>query len=493
MCTFRNPLFAFLFSLILFCVTPFSTFAQQSGNPCAASTSYLYWTGEVNNDFFNEGNWRVATEDNSGASCNASSPLMYQICPSVPDLVNNPHPDANTLEPATAINFNLYISSANVAASGNILFACAQKGLTLLASTLTVTNGTVSQAVLSLTNESTVYLQQDAMPASLFLNFLDAASWVYVKQDNPQNLQAKLSNILINDVVGVLNNNFRINQYYQRGSVVRPLSNSFVPAKIYSSSSLQGSSADINEDIIYKGATVPNGMNNNIRSFTLKRGFMATMAVNDNGTGKSRVYIASEADLTVNTLDVALQGNISFIRIVPWNWVTKKGTGFYYDLDAGWYYNWNFTGNPQSNTDYVPMAWGASGTFPSAISQMIAKKKTTHVLGFNESDNCDDQSGQFNNLCQPAVAVAYYENLMGLGVRLGTPAPRENGPTTWLKDFADIAKAKDVRFDFVAVHWYDWGSNPASTPNATAEQIFNRFKNVPAKRSYNLSIAHLDY
>jgi trimeric autotransporter adhesin len=476
MLTFRNQLLVFLFSLILFCVTPFSTFAQQGGNPCTASTSYLYWTGEVNNDFFNEGNWRVGTEDNSGASCNAASPLLYQICPSVPDIVNNPHPDANTLEPGTEINSNLYISSANVAANGNIVFACAQKGLTLVASTLTVTNGTVSKAVLSLTNESTVYLQQDGMSASLLLNFLDAASWVYVKQDNPQNLQAKLSNILINDVVGVLDNNFRINQYYQSGSVVRPLSNSFAPAKIYTSSNLQGSSADINENIIYKGATVPNGMNNNIRSFTLKRGFMATMAVNDNGTGKSRVYIASESDLTVNTLDVALQGNISFIRVVPWNWVTKKGTGFYYDLDAGWYYNWNFTGNPQPNTDYVPMAWGASGTFPSAISQMIARKKTTHVLGFNESDNCDDQSGQFNNLCQPAVAVAYYENLMGLGVRLGTPAPRENGPTTWLKDFATIAKAKDVRFDFVAVHWYDWGSNPASTPNATAEQIFNRFK-----------------
>lgn len=476
---------AFLFSITLLCFVSLSASARKGSNPCNPSASYLYWTGETDNDFFNEGNWRMATEDNSGQSCNVSSPYLYQICPSVPDLVNHPHPDANTLEPGAAINFNLFISSAGVTASGDIVFGCTQLGLTLVSSTITVTNGTVIQGVLSLNNESTVYLQQGTMSASLSLNFLDAASWVYFKQDNPLSLQARLSNMFINDVAGTLDNNFRIQQYYQSGSLVRPLSGSFAPAKIYSSSNLQGSSADVNEDIIYKGATVPNGMNNNIRSFTLKRGFMATLAVNDNGTGKSRVYIASEADLTVNTLDVALQGNVSFIRVVPWNWVTKKGTGFYYDLDAGWYYNWNLNGNPQPNTDYVPMAWGASGTFPAALSQIIAKKKTTHVLGFNESDNCEDQSGQFNNLCQPAVAVAYYENLMSLGVRLGTPAPRENGPTGWLKDFATLAKSKDVRFDFVAVHWYDWGSNPASTPNATPQDIFNRFKSY-LQNVYNI-------
>ncbi len=478
----RLPL---LFLVSLFSVLSFTASAQQ-GSPCDASTNYLYWTGEVNNDFFNEGNWRMATEDNSGQSCNASSPYLYQICPSVPDLINNPHPDANTLEPGAAINFNLYISSATVAVSGNIFFGCAQLGLTLASSTITVTNGSVTQGVVSLNNESTVYLQQGTMSASLSLNFLDAASWVYFKQDNPLSLQARLSNILVNDVTGSLDNNFRINQFYQIGSVIRPLSSSFAPAKIYSNSNLQGSSADVNEDIIYKGASVPNGMNNNIRSFKLKRGFMATLAVNDNGTGKSRVYIASESDLTVNTLDVALQGNVSFIRVVPWNWVIKKGTGGFYDqLNTGWFYNWNNNNNSLPNYEYVPMAWGAGGALPAAINLVTQKKKTTHVLGFNESDNCEDQSGQFNNLCQPAVAVAYYENLMSLGVRLGTPAPRENGPTGWLKDFADIAKARDVRFDFVAVHWYDWGSNPANSPNADPQQIFNRFKTYLAS-VYNI-------
>jgi trimeric autotransporter adhesin len=186
------------------------------------------------------------------------------------------------------------------------------------------------------------------------------------------------------------------------------------------------------------------------------------------------VYIASESDLLVDNLDVGLQANVSFIRVVPWNWTTKKGTGGFFDMNPGWYYNWNNNQSSKPNTEYVPMAWGASGTFPAAINQMIQNQKATQVLGFNESDNCSGQSGQYNNLCQPAVAVGFYESLMSTGLRLGTPAPRENGPTTWLRDFAAIAKEKNVRFDFVAVHWYDWGNNPKTTPNADPQQIFKQ-------------------
>jgi hypothetical protein len=59
----------------------------------------------------------------------------------------------------------------------------------------------------------------------------------------------------------------------------------------------------------------------------------------------------------------------------------------------------------------------------------LEKDKVNHLLGFNESDNCNDQSGQFNNLCKSEVAVGYYENIMKTGMSLGTTAPRENGPT----------------------------------------------------------------
>ena len=59
------------------------------------------------------------------------------------------------------------------------------------------------------------------------------------------------------------------------------------------------------------------------------------------------------------------------------------------------------------------MAWGFGGANDDAdIQNYKSKYKATHVMAFNESDNCNDQSGQFNNLCDTDVAVSTYKNLM---------------------------------------------------------------------------------
>lgn len=457
----------------------------QKGNPCNASSQYLYWTGEENQDFFNEKNWRITNEKPNPPGNSGSNPVclpgansfLYAICRGQHDPAKDKYPKAGSIDPGMPIDYNMLVESGNITANGSIVFACAQKGLTISATQFSMTEGSLTQGVLSLLGESTVHFRAGTFSSQLVLNFLDTASWVYMHQQNPDQLASKTGNILIKNVAGTLDQNFRIQQYYQTGAVIRPYASSYTVLKIFSGAQQQGNTAEIKEDMIYKGASIPGGMDNATASFVLKRGYMASFANNTNGTGKGKVYIASETDMVINNVDVALQGNISFIRVVPWNWVTKKGTGGSYpQLDAGWYYNWGLGSTSQPNYEYVPMAWGAGGASPASINQMINKKKTTHALGFNESDNCNGESGQFNNLCQPAVAVAYYENLMSMGLRLGTPAPRENGPTTWLLEFARIAKEKNVRFDFVAVHWYDWGSNPATSPNASAQQIFNRFK-----------------
>ena len=53
---------------------------------------------------------------------------------------------------------------------------------------------------------------------------------------------------------------------------------------------------------------------------------MATLAVNEDGTGNSKVFIASE-DLAVHSLPIELDNAVSFIKVIPWNWVSKKITG----------------------------------------------------------------------------------------------------------------------------------------------------------------------
>jgi hypothetical protein len=72
---------------------------------------------------------------------------------------------------------------------------------------------------------------------------------------------------------------------------------------------------------------------------------------------------------------------------------------------------------------------------------------------------------------------------MKTGMRLVSPGCREEGANDngWLEQFITKAKAQDVRVDAIAVHWYDWGSDPKVNVNHTAIQIFNRFKSYITK------------
>ena len=482
-------------SLSLILLGAISTSLAQNGNanPCSQSSKYLYWVGDVDNDFFNELNWRESVQRPSspnppgqnGTSGQSAKPECLPGANKKPNIIclNDHNPDKDkspaegTLTPGQPVGFNLYIEGAEVIASGEIIFGCLDFGVTLNGAKLESTQ-TVTQGIVSLDNESILKISTTSISGLTKFDFLDPASWIYWNGMTPDQFGSELdTQVSLSGLSTTRNNGYRINQYYQKGSLIRPIDANFTTMTIFSETGFGGTQGELNELTIYKGAEIPNGMNNATRSFILKKGYMATFAVNENGTSKGKVYIASEEDMQVGPLPEALLGNVSFIRVVPWNWVTKKGTGgFIEGLDAGWYYNWGLGSNSRPNYEYVPMAWGAGGASSANVNSVANRGQVTHFLGFNESDNCNGESGQFNNLCQPEVAVAYFEGLMASGLRIGSPAPRENGPTGWLREFNEIAKARDVRFDFVAVHWYDWGSNPANSPNADPQQIFNRFK-----------------
>jgi Glycosyl hydrolase catalytic core/Secretion system C-terminal sorting domain len=459
--------------------------AQTRENPCITSARYFYWVGGASDDFFDENNWRIAVRNVANPSRPPEIPLCrpdiqpkFVICKNdhFPD--TDPIPANDAINPGRTILHNLYIEGVNLTINVPLVFACAEKGITLHNARLTLEADL--QGFVNMEEGSTLRVTTPGLPPNLKISLRDNNSFVYFNQVNPIQLAGlPVTTWPMTARLPHTEPQKLINQYYQKGSVLRMDPTNYKPLTVYSSDGFGGSSATVGVTTIYSGSAIPGGMNDNIRSFKLKRGFMATIANNANGTGKSKVYIASENDLEVSALPVALSGNVSFIRVMPWNWVTKKGTGGLFEnnpLDAGWFYTWSAAETSKPNNEYVPMTWGAGATSPSGMQDIIGKKGVTHLLGFNESDNCEGESGRFNNLCRPDVAVAYYERLMGSGLKLGTPAPRENGPTTWLREFARIAKERDVRFDFVAVHWYDWGSNPASTPNASAQAIFDRFK-----------------
>ena len=56
-----------------------------------------------------------------------------------------------------------------------------------------------------------------------------------------------------------------------------------------------------------------------------------------------------------------------------------------------------------------------------------------------------------------------------------SPACRQDAVFNWLNEFNSKAIDENIRIDVIAVHWYDWGSNPQNSPNANPQDVFNRF------------------
>ena len=260
------------------------------------------------------------------------------------------------------------------------------------------------------------------------------------------------------------------------------------PLTIYDQANLEGTGAVVPDTYtIYSGSGIPGTLNNKISSFLLDEGYMVIVADPTDGLNPSKTYIADDGPLTVNTLPAELDNKISFIRVVPWKYTLKKGTcgdlNSNPSLNANWYYAWGYNvakGQAIDSREYVPMSWGRGSTDPDDIANYHLMDQVTHLLSFNESDSPDDQSGKwFNPPGDPYAAVPYHKLLQKSGLRLGSPNGRENAArneTSYTSLFLNECDAQGIRVDFVGLHWYDWGSNPAANPNDPAEIIFNRFK-----------------
>jgi hypothetical protein len=419
------------------------------------------WTGAAaDNNFFNEANWK--------------------------DSVTNIVPAANTINPGANINLPLQINSAAATiTSGAIQFGSGS--LTISSANLTATSfsgGTVT------VNEGAYVTLSSATPLlnNVQINFTSGIGWIKTPNYNARAVSDNnIGQIKVNNINAIYANNLRLDHYYLNGCVIRANLAATAPLTVYDSTNLGGSSAAITVNTIHTNTAIANSMNNKIESFLLKKGFMVTLAIENDGTGKSKNYIASEEDLVINTLPISLINSISFIRVMPWNWVTKKGRTDriedvaeplkWKNLNTSWIYRWNNNYDTKLDYEYAPMSWGNTGADDANdIALYVGKYNSTHLMSFNEPDDCDGQSGQFGNLCQTDVAISLHKNLMKTGMRLVSPGGREEAPFGWLKEFYDKAKVQDIRIDVIAVHWYDWGSNPAANPNPTALQVFNRFK-----------------
>jgi hypothetical protein len=418
----------------------------------------IVWTGNAsNNDFFDENNWKN----------------------SITELA----PVAGSIDPSVAINLSLIMNNSTTTVVANGVISLGTGTLAIGSSSLTATSFSGGNVII---NEG-AYVDLSAtapLANAVKVNFTSGIGWIRTLNTTARTISiSNLGQIKVNGVNSVYKTNLRLDNYYRLGCVIRSNEASTAPLTVYDGINLQETSASITVNTIHSGESIANGMNNKIESFVLKKGFMVTIADESDGTGSSKNFIASESDLIINSLPKVLLNSISFIRILPWNWVTKKGVNDVSDINmnSSWRYQWNHTESSSLFWEFAPMSWGHGTTTDSGIAGFIAKYGSPYIMSFNEPDDCDAQSGQYGfpgspKLCNVDEAVKLHKNFMKTGMRIVSPGGREEAPFGWLKEFHQKATAQNIRIDVIAVHWYDWGSNPTVNTSPTAQQVFDRFK-----------------
>ncbi|GAA4190428.1 hypothetical protein GCM10022252_28730 [Streptosporangium oxazolinicum] len=119
---------------------------------------------------------------------------------------------------------------------------------------------------------------------------------------------------------------------------------------------------------------------------------------------------------------------------------------------ANWYYTWSTNHNgvttPQG-TEFVPMIWGAA----SVTDQNLAQAKNAgspYLLGFNEPDFADQSNMTVDQ------ALSLWPKLTATGLKVGSPAVAWGGDRAggWLDRFMTGAAQRNLRVDFITLHWY---------------------------------------
>lgn len=252
------------------------------------------------------------------------------------------------------------------------------------------------------------------------------------------------------------NNNVRV-AIYDNGTVVIPYGEAATKAAItvYDGENYTGNSQSFDINTFHNNL---GEWDNKIRSFKLRRGFMATLANNADGTGFSKVFIADDADLNMPKLPEGMEKFVSFVRAFKWEWVSKKGkagnpgSGTSNRLNVTEYYDWNFGGTTTDPDKEYSLIFQKPG-WPS-VENICGINNVTHVLGYNEPDNTKEA-----NVSQDYV-VRMWPNMMKPGLRVGTPAP--TSVWNWNEAFIKTIDSLNYRVDFMVAHIYEANLNASS-------------------------------
>lgn len=332
-------------------------------------------------------------------------------------------------------------------------------GLTLghsaMAKNTTSRIGQVTEAVTLSSNVDYIITGGTPFAVTGSINITNTEHAVIILENiRPSQALSYLSFITINGEKAVNDENCQVKMYAQ-GAIILPYSKNIKPLTVYSEQNFEGKAVNdfgLENSGGYMNTLTTTKLNNAIRSFKLKRGYMVTFSTRPSGRGYSRCFIADEEDLEFATLPNVLDRRISSYRIFKWNDAEKKGIAnnttreATQALNVSWcYHSWTLGYDMGMDTECVPHHYKES--WPP-IADCGRVTYSPHLKNNNEPANNSDEEPATVEQC-----LANWENLMATGMRLCSPSSHDGG-LTWLRNFMNEIDARGWRCDILDMHAY---------------------------------------
>ena len=206
---------------------------------------------------------------------------------------------------------------------------------------------------------------------------------------------------------------------------------------------------------------------NSMTGFTLRRGYMVTLATGRNGSGYSRVYVADHADLDI-TLPAALSRRGTSVYVKPWPYLSKKGWANTAGASGGpglratWFWAWNAAYSSTDDMEYVPCRQHLN--WPSANE--VNNHTSTAAFSLNEPEHSEQHTSDKCS-CGGTIhewnAYLLTKDFRAGGGRVGSPQPTDLSYLTNYFKYVD-QNDNETRCDFAVTHAYWWvGGKSASS------------------------------
>lgn len=279
------------------------------------------------------------------------------------------------------------------------------------------------------------------------------------------------AHVQINGAKAVNNSNCQV-KLYNRGCIILPYGNNCKPLTVYSEQNFEGESVNTfgtENDGGFMNTLSDSKLNNHIRSFKLKRGYMVTFSLRARGRGYSRCFIAANEDLEMSTLPAILDRSITSYRVFKWHYTGKQAiandtrSSSVSSLNVTSCYSFGLGESRLPDAECVPHHIYENWPSPSECGGVTY---SCHLKTNNEPRNSSDDHPQDLN-----TILNNWENLMATGLRLCSPSSWDGSDYTngtgFLKEFFDAIDSRGWRCDIVDLHCYWPEGNFSSVRNWT--------------------------